>query len=178
MSNWKNTNKFTNGSSTQKKMFNMNKQTPELILIGFYYKSLDDDGFCISVNKTWKPELFDFFSKGYYSIKQEWERQISEMKSGKFYGTFEELLKKTIKFEKESLKEEISNWYKLNGFSNGIQPLEIPFVEWEISTRTIPTLSKILRSIYILTEVGVIENDNYNGLNFMYSQTEQLKQVS
>lgn len=165
------------GSGMKYKKCCMKKQTPVLSLIGFYYKSKDDDGFGISVSDL-NPEIFEFFVDVFNLIQMEWERQKTEMESGKFYGLYKELLEKTIDFERNSLNEEISNWYKLNGFTNGIQPLGNTYVNWEISPRTQPTLIKILRSIYILTEVGEIKNDNYNGLNFMYSQGEKLKKVS
>jgi hypothetical protein len=164
------------GSGKKYKKCCMRKSMPELTLIGFYFKSKDDDGFGMFVNKYWNPELFKLIEGGYRLIQEEWERQKREMMSGKFYGSYDKLMQQTIDFEMNSLKQEIPNWYKLNGFSDGLQPIKLSYVEWDVSPRTQSTLFKIIRSIYILTEVGVIKNDNYNGLNLMY--TEQLKRAS
>ena len=138
------------------------KQTTELINFGTYYRDNEDDGVSINFSTLTGEPIPGFTKVVYDNVTQCGDLMIADVKNGK--DTVESIF--------EQLKLAIKN-FNVIVFGSEVRP-EMSAYKIDLSNKELVKVMMIIMSdIYVLTELGHIKNDNYNGLNIMH-MTNQL----
>jgi hypothetical protein len=141
---------------------NSAKQTKELIGFGTFYRDDKDDGVAISFNTLGNEPIPGFTKHTYESTVECGNRMIEKIKKGE----------KTVESIFQQLKEAIK-LYNVICFGTEVRPQKITHHvtladNGVVNIDLITLISVIMSDIYVLTELGVIKNDNYNGLHIMH----------
>lgn len=127
----------------------------EVLFFGAYYKDLDDDGVAIqfSTYNEAKPGLTNMLYKNLFQVKNEGLKEVRQ-------GTW------TIPEVWAQLKDSIYN-FNIKCFGSPVRPQQ---TDYNINlAECMPEIIVIMGNIWMLTELGEIKNDNYNGMNFAYT---------
>jgi hypothetical protein len=141
---------------------NSAKQTAELINFGAFYRDDKDDGVSINFSKLNGEPIPGFTKVMYDSTVECGKHMIDEVRNGQH--SVEAIL--------AQLKEAIKH-YNVLCFGTEVRPQMMHHNvvladNGVINTDLIKMISVIMSDIYVLTELGVIKNDNYNGLHIMH----------
>ena len=132
------------------------KQTKELINFGTYYRDNEDDGVSINFNTLTGEPIPGFTKVVYDNVTQCGDLMIADIKNGKdsVQAIFQQL--------KLAIKD-----FNVIVFGSEIRP-KMSAYNVDLSNRElIQVMMVIMSDIYVLTELGHIKNDNYNGLHIM-----------
>jgi hypothetical protein len=135
------------------------KNMPRHIVgFGAYYKDLDDDGVSIQF-ATFKDPKPGFTKFMYKAVQDCVDKDKEELAAGRL----------TVPEIWEQLHAAIAA-FNFKNFGTNVRPertdYQIDLVE------CMPEIIVIMNNIWTLTELGEITNDNYNGMNFMYSEVD------
>jgi hypothetical protein len=135
------------------------KDKPRHIVgFGAYYKDLDDDGVSIQF-ATFKDPKPGFTKFMYHAVQDCVDKDREELAAGRL----------TVPEIWEQLHTAIVA-FNFKNFGTNVRPertdYQIDLVE------CMPEIIVIMNNIWTLTELGEITNDNYNGMNFMYSEVD------
>jgi hypothetical protein len=139
----------------------INDNNHKLISIGFYYKNDSRLGFGSMLSAP-NDKPLDI------NIHQEtYKKQLDFIKQ-KSHPDF-----KTLKDWSDTLLNQldrfIPEYNKQCGFEDGLQPLKHRIVDFDNKiVQMLHTL--ITNNIYILTQLGTIKNDQYNGISYHYEK--------
>ena len=141
---------------------NSAKQTKELIGFGTFYRDDKDDGVSINFSKLNGEPIPGFTKVIYDSTVECGKHMMAEVRSGEL----------TVQDIFAQLKEAIKH-YNVICFGTEVRPQKMHHNvvladNGVINTELIKMISVIMSDIYVLTELGVIKNDNYNGLHIMH----------
>lgn len=136
---------------------------------GFYYKDNKEDGFSFNFGELYGMDRkeIDFL---YQSYKDCTKAGLAELKKAN-HGCFNTATRaEAIQLIKDDLAQAIESFNKL-AFGSAKRPMN---VDYHIVPKGDLTEALLVccSNIWMLTELGEIKNDNYNGLNFMYSQDQ------
>ena len=140
---------------------NSAKDAKKLINFGTYYRDDQDDGVSISFGIYNEP-LPGFTQTMYENVTLCGNHMITDIRNGK--DTVESIFSQLITAIKD---------FNIEVFGSEVRPrnktYEINLVkDCEPNTNLIALMSVIMSDIYVLTELGYIKNDNYNGLHFVH----------
>lgn len=127
----------------------------EILTFGAYYKDLDDDGVAIQfgTNNEVKPGLTKMLYKTLTQVKDGGLKEVRE-------GTW------TVPEVWEQLKDSIVN-FNIKCFGTEERPQQY---DYQINVvECMPEIVVIMGNIWMLQELGEIQNDNYNGMLFAYT---------
>jgi hypothetical protein len=134
------------------------KNQPQLYGFGAFYKDLDDDGVSIQFSVMQEANLRKGFTKMMYtnieSCVDGIRKEIAE-------GTW------TVDGVWEQLREAIV-CFNFKHFGTNTRPKNSEYVLDVLGS--MDEIIVIMGNIWYLTEVGQIQNDNYNGMNFVYAK--------
>ena len=132
------------------------KVTRHILGFGAYYKDLDDDGVSIQFMTSQDPK--PGFTELMYKIVQECvNRDHEELAAGRL----------TVPEIWEQLHTAIVA-FNFKCFGTNIRPVRVNYQIDLLKCKD--EIVVIMNDIWTLTELGEIKNDNYNGMNFMYSK--------
>lgn len=135
--------------------------TPSLYGIGAFYKHNQDNGFGICLNRHQVGELVDYIHAGCAGTELAYSREIAE----KFHSR-----ESFVKFLFAQLDVCVSE-LNMECFGTPTQPPVITSVSKSLSDFSkdvITYLTLFFMNVHWLTENGYIQNDNYNGMQFVY----------
>jgi len=126
-----------------------------VVMFGAYYKDLDDDGVAIqfSSDNEAKPGLTKMLYKTLTQVKDGGLKEVHE-------GTW------TVPGIWEQLKDSIVN-FNIKNFGSEIRPQKHHYQIDVVAC--MPEIIVIMGNIWMLQELGEIQNDNYNGMLFGYT---------
>jgi hypothetical protein len=143
-------------SEIQQLKANSAKQTKQLINFGTFYRDDKDDGVSINFNTLYNEPKPGFTKVVYDNVTQCGDAMIKAVKEGD--DSAESIL--------QQLKMMIKQ-FNIIVFGSEVRP-KMSSYQIDFSNRElIKVMMVIMSDIYVLTELGVIPNDNYNGLNIM-----------
>ena len=127
----------------------------EVLMFGAYYKDLDDDGVAIqfTIDNEAKPGMTNLLYKTLGKVKDEGLKEIRQ-------GTW------TIPEVWTQLKDSIYN-FNIECFGSPVRPQKTDYTIDVL--KCMPEIIVIMGNIWMLTELGEIKNDNYNGMLFAYT---------
>lgn len=127
----------------------------QIIMFGAFYKDLEDEGFSLVLQRAGrdKQQLIDVFYSAMRECANCIKQEIAE-------GTW------TIEGVTEQLEDAIGN-FNQKQWAGAPRPkagtdCTVNFVD------SLSELTVIFGNIWALTELGVLANDNYNGMQFAY----------
>jgi hypothetical protein len=146
----------------------INDNNHKLISIGFYYKNDSRLGFGSMLSSP---------DNGPLDIKlhqESFKKQLGFIKQ-KSHPDF-----KTLKDWSDTLLNQldrfIPEYNKQCGFEDGLQPLKFREVDFDNETiRMLHTI--IIDNIYVLTQLGTIKNDEFNGISYHYEKKMNDKEL-
>ena len=129
--------------------------TKELVAFGAYYKDLDDDG--VSIQFTVYADPKPGFTKFMYdTVRELVEHDKQELAAGRL----------TVPKIWGQLHSAIAA-FNFKSFGTNVRPLRS---KYQIDLlKSMPEIIVIMNDIWTLTELGEIQNDTYNGMNFVYT---------
>jgi hypothetical protein len=127
-----------------------------IVGFGAYYKDLDDDGVSIQF-MTFKDPKPGFTKFIYKAVQDCVDKDHEELAAGRL----------TVPEIWEQLHTAIVA-FNFKCFGTNIRPKQ---TDYQIDLlKSMAEVIVIMNNIWTLTELGEIKNDNYNGMNFMYSE--------
>jgi hypothetical protein len=139
----------------------INDNSHKLITIGFYYKNDSRKGFGSMLSSP-NDKPLDI------SIHQEtYKKQLGLIQKGTHpnFKTTQEWADGLL----NQLDEMIPHYYKECGYEGGLQPLKFDVLNsYNELIEMLHTI--IVNNIYILTQLGVLVNDEYNGISYHYEK--------
>jgi len=139
----------------------INDKNHKLISIGFYYKNDSRSGFGSLMSSPDNKPLDISIHKN--TLKN----QLGLILKGKHpnFKTTDEWSEALL----NQLPQFILHYNKACGFEDGLQPLKTRDVDYD--NKTINMLHTLIcNNIYILTELDVLINDEYNGISYHYEK--------
>jgi hypothetical protein len=139
----------------------INDNSHKLITIGFYYKNDSRKGFGSMLSSP-DNQTLDI------SIHQEsFKKQLRLINKGT-HPNF-----KTTQEWSDGLFNQLDNmlphYYKECGYKDGLQPLKFDITDFD--NEIIEMLHTIIiDNIYVLTQLGTLKNDEYNGISYHYEK--------
>lgn len=126
---------------------------------GAYYKDLDDDGVSIQF-ATYKDPKPGFTKMIYKIVRDCVDKDHEELAAGRL----------TVPEIWDQLHSAIAA-FNFKNFGTNVRPAR---TDYQIDLlKCMPEIIVIMNDIWTLTELGEIQNDNYNGMNFMYDATAE-----
>jgi hypothetical protein len=131
----------------------------KMTAFGAYYKDLDDDGVSIqfSTLNDPKPGFTEFM---YTHMAETKDDMIKDVRNGSL----------TTAEIHEQLKQAIRA-FNYKNFGTHKRPAGQNKFKTDV-LKCMQEIVVIISDIWALTELGVIKNDNYNGMQFMYAQSK------
>ena len=140
---------------------NSAKQTAELINFGTFYRDDKDDGVSINLNSLVLDGAIPGFVKIVYdNITTCGHLMIEEVRNGN----------DTVEAIFTQLKQAIKQ-YNIICFGSEVRPQQCNHQVDLHNNELVTIMMVIMSDIYVLTELGYIKNDNYNGLHIMHMTT-------
>jgi hypothetical protein len=148
----------------------INDKNHKLTLAGFFYKNDTRNGFGSMLSISSDGEVLDISQH-----TKSYQEQLSLIKKGTHPDFFS--IKEWSDVLTNQLDGFISEYYKQSGFSDGLQPLGHYDVDYSNPiVAMIHTL--IIDNIYILTQLGTLKNDEYNGVVYHYEKKMTDREIS
>ena len=137
-----------------------NTTAKHIIGFGAYYKDLDDDGVSIQF-ATFKDPRPGFTKFMYKAVRECVDNDHKELAAGRL----------TVPEIWDQLHTAIAA-FNFKCFGTNVRP---GHTDYQIDLlKCMPEVIVIMNNIWTLTELGEIQNDNYNGMNFMYSDVKDM----
>ena len=127
------------------------KNTMKLIGISAYYKDDKDNGVSVQFDKKMLGKQFDSFYQSAKELTEETLRAIN----------INEVTVQDIQSQLKSLIED----FNVLVFNSSVRPAK-SLTNTRITNKVLQTMLLILTDIWALTKLGIIKNDNYNGMQF------------
>ena len=139
----------------------INDKNHKLITIGFYYKNNDRNGFGSMLSSP-NGNALDI------SIHIEsYKKQLGMIQKGTHpnFKTTDDWSDALI----NQIEQMIPHYYKECGYEDGLQPLKFDVIKsYNEIVEMLHTI--IVDNIYVLTQLGTLINDEYNGLSYHYEK--------
>ena len=136
-------------------------QSSQIIQFGAYYHDKDDDGvsICFSKMSDPKPGFTEFLYNQMLECKNE---ALKEIRNGSL----------TTAEVWDQLRHAI-RWFNYKNFGTDQRPSGRNIYQTDV-IKCMNEIVVIVSDIWTLTELGEIQNDNYNGMMFTYSDSNKL----
>lgn len=136
-----------------------------LVGLGWFYKHDTDEGWGIFALEGMP--LWDFLNDTHKICEETFKQEMKAIENQEegYQINLEDFQLDTM----NDLKFYIDKFYKLCGFEDGKQPLAQKGFNWNSTDETMLLVRLICVQIYYLTQWGILEDDDFNGMSYQYS---------